>query len=360
MTVYNFNPGPAILPTEVLRRAQEEMLDYHGTGLSILETSHRSTEYEAINASAEARFKSLLGLGDEYRVLFVQGGASLQFAMLPMNRLPRDGVADYILTGAWSEKARDEAMKFGRVQIAATTEAEGYRRVPRADEIKLSDAPVYVHLTSNNTIYGTQWHEWPETDGAPLVADMSSDIFSRPLDAGRFSLIYGGAQKNIGPAGVVFVLARTDWLAGAPANVPTVLSYQTYAQTNSLYNTPPVFAVYLLDLVLEWIANAGGLSAMGRRNEEKAAIIYDAVDGGGGYYTGHAEPASRSRMNLTFRLPSPELEKRFVAEATAAKMIGLAGHRSVGGVRASLYNAMDAEGCRALAGFMNEFARRNG
>jgi phosphoserine aminotransferase len=358
--VYNFNPGPAILPRPVLERAQAELLDYRGTGVSILEVSHRGEEYEAINAEAEARLKRLLGLGEEHRVLFLQGGASLQFAMAPMNLLREGLTADYIITGTWSQKARDEAAKLGRVHVAASTEAEGFRRVPTQAEISLSERPVYVHLTSNNTIWGTQWHEWPDVGEAPLVADMSSDILSRPLDASRFALIYAGAQKNMGPAGATVVIARADFLQGAPQNLPTVLKYSTHAKANSLYNTPPVFAVYLTNLVLGWIEEEGGLQAMGERNERKARSVYAAIDQSGGYYRGHAEEGSRSTMNVTFRLPSEDLEKRFVREATEAGLVGLAGHRSVGGVRASLYNAMDLEGCEALASFMGGFARRNG
>jgi phosphoserine aminotransferase len=358
--VYNFNAGPAILPPPVLEQAQQELLDYQGRGMSILEMSHRSKEYEAINSSAEASFKRLLGLGDDYRVLFLQGGASLQFAMLPLNFLPPGAVADYIVAGAWGEKAYEEAAKIGQARIAASTQADRYSRNPRADEITLSDAPAYVHITSNETIQGLQWHAWPDAGDRPLVADMSSDIMSRPLDAGKFALIYAGAQKNLGPAGVTVVLARQSWLDGASKTAPTMLRYATHAKNNSLYNTPPVFSVYMLNLVLEWIEECGGLEAMGERNRHKAATIYATIDDSGGFYRGHAAPADRSLMNITFRLPSEALEKKFVADATAANMVGLAGHRSVGGIRASIYNAMSQEGCAALASFMAEFARRHG
>lgn len=358
--VYNFNPGPAVMPAPVLDQVRDELTDYHGQGMSILEMSHRSKEYEEINASAEARLKALLNLGPDYRVLFLQGGASLQFAMVPLNFLPQGSVADYILTGAWSEKARDEAQKIGRVRVAASTGEERYCRVPGVEEIQLSHQPAYVHMTSNNTIYGTQWHYWPETGDAPLVADMSSDILSRPIEAQRFALIYAGAQKNLGPAGVTVVVARSEWLEQAPDTVPTILRYATHAKSNSLHNTPPAFAVYMLDLVLQWIEASGGLGAIHTCNQRKARALYDAIDTSGDFYRGHATPESRSLMNVTFRLPSEDLEKRFVSESRAAGFVGLAGHRSVGGVRASIYNAMSLEGCAALADYMAGFAREQG
>jgi phosphoserine aminotransferase len=345
--VYNFNAGPAILPQPVLAQAQQELRDYQGRGMSILEMSHRSKEYEAINTEAEAAFKRLLGLGDEYRVLFMQGGASMQFAMLPLNFLPASATADYLVNGAWGEKAYDEGAKLGQARVAANTGGAGFNRVPTAEEIELSDTPAYVHITSNETIQGVQWHTWPQVGDRPLVADMSSDILSRPLDAHKFALIYAGAQKNLGPAGATVVIVRQSWLESASKN-------------NSLYNTPPVYAVYLLNLVLEWIEETGGLEQMAKRNNLKAKTVYDAIDGSGGFYRGHAVPNSRSQMNVTFRLPNEELEKRFIAEATTAGMIGLAGHRSVGGIRASIYNAMSQEGAAALASLMGEFARKNG
>jgi phosphoserine aminotransferase len=358
--VYNFNAGPAILPRPVLEQAQRELLNYHGIGMSVLEISHRSKEYEAINAEAAAQLKRLLSLDDEYRVLFLQGGASLQFAMVPLNFLPAGAVADYLLTGAWADKAYEEASKIGQVRVAASTREEQYRRMPRADEIQLSPAPAYVHITSNETIQGTQWHAWPDVGDRPLVADMSSDILSRPLDARRFALIYAGAQKNLGPAGVTVVLIRQDWLERASSALPAMLRYATHTKNNSLYNTPPTFGVYLLNLTLGWIEQNGGLEAIAQRNQQKAQTLYAAIDGSGGFYRGHAAPESRSLMNVTFRLPSEVLEKQFIAEVTAAGLIGLAGHRSVGGIRASIYNAMDQEGCEALAWFMGDFLRRNG
>ncbi len=358
--VLNFNAGPAMLPAAVLERVQSELRDYHGKGMSIMEMSHRSKEFEAVNAGAEATFKRLLGIDKGYRVLFVQGGASSQFAMVPMNFLPPGATADYLITGAWAEKAFEEAALFGKPNSAGSTKEGGYRRMPSDKELSLSADAAYVHYTTNETIQGTQFHAIPVVGDRPLVADMSSDIFSRPIDAGKFSLIYAGAQKNLGPSGVTVVLLREAWLEKANKNVPTMLKYATHVKNNSLYNTPPSFGVYMLNLVLEWIEQSGGLPAMAERNGRKAKIIYDAIDQSGGYYRGHAEPAARSFMNVTFRLPSEELEKKFVAESQAAKMVGLAGHRSVGGIRASIYNAIPPEACATLAAFMKDFAKRNG
>jgi phosphoserine aminotransferase len=359
-SICNFNAGPAMLPAAVLEQVQSELRDYQGRGMSIMEMSHRSREYEAVNSQAEASLKKLLGVGDGYRAVFVQGGASTQFAMLPMNFLPSGGSADYLVTGAWAEKAVEEADALGKAHVAATTAADGFRRVPRPEEISLSASPAYVHLTSNETIQGIAWHAFPDVGDRPLVADMSSDILSRPIDAGRFSLIYAGAQKNLGPAGVTVVVLRENWLAKANKGVPTMLRYATHVKNNSLYNTPPTFGVYMLGLVLGWIEKTGGLPAMGERNARKGQTLYEAIDGSGGYYRGHALPESRSQMNVTFRLPSEALEKQFVAEAQKAGMVGLAGHRSVGGIRASIYNAVPPEACATLAGFMKDFARRNG
>jgi phosphoserine aminotransferase len=358
--VYNFNPGPATLPLPVLERAQQELPEYRGTGMSVMETSHRSKEYEAINAETEAHMKRLMGLGDAYRVLFLQGGASLQFAMLPMNFLPADGVADYVLTGSWSEKARDEAEKVGTVHIAASTQGEGYGRIPRADELHLSTAPAYVHITTNNTIIGTQWHTLPDVGAAPLMADMSSDILSRPFDMGKLALCYAGSQKNLGPAGVTVVVLRQSLLDQAHKALPTILRYATHAGKSSLYNTPPVFAVYMVGLVLQWIEESGGLVALGERNQQKAATIYRAIEESGGFYRSPVASDSRSLMNITFRLPDERQEKQFIGEAASAGMVGLKGHRSVGGIRASLYNAMSLEGTQALAAFMRDFAQKHG
>jgi phosphoserine aminotransferase len=358
--ILNFNAGPAKLPPPVLERVQAELRDFRGTGMSVMEVSHRSPEFEAVNAEAEACLKRLLGVGNDYRVLFLQGGASTQFAMLPLNFLPAGKTADYLLTGAWAEKAHAEAAALGQARVAASTRESGYRRVPRPDEIVLSPQSAYVHLTSNETIQGVQWPAFPDVGGRPLVADMSSDILSRAVDAGRFSLIYAGAQKNLGPSGVTVVVLRTAWLAEARAGVPTMLRYATHVKNDSLYNTPPTFAVYVLGLVLQWVEQQGGLAALAERNRHKAQLIYGALDRAGGFYRGHAEPGSRSAMNVTFRLPDEALEKRFVSDARAAGMVGLAGHRSVGGVRASLYNAISALECQVLASFLDDFARRHG
>ncbi|MFO0879601.1 MAG: 3-phosphoserine/phosphohydroxythreonine transaminase [Gemmataceae bacterium] len=359
MTTLNFNAGPSMLPASVLEQVQAELRDYHGTGMSIMEMSHRSKEYEAVNSQAEATFKRLLGLGDGYRVLFLQGGASTQFAMVPMNFLPAGGSADYIMTGAWADKAFEEAQQLGQARVAACNKETNHSRVPQAGEIKIDPNAAYVHYTSNETIQGVQFHAIPDVGDRPLVCDMSSDILSRPLDASRFSLIYAGAQKNLGPSGVTAVVLRESWLEKANKKIPTMLRYSTHVKNNSLYNTPPSFGVYVLGLVLQWIEKQGGLAAMAQRNAQKANLIYQAIDQSGGYYRGHATPDSRSHMNVTFRLPSEELEKKFVKEAQAQGMVGLAGHRSVGGARASIYNAIEPAACQTLASFMKDFAAKN-
>jgi len=351
--IHNFNAGPAMLPPSVLDRVQEQWRDFAGTHLSILEVSHRSREFEALVSHAEARLKRLLELGENYRVLFLQGGASLQFAMLPLNFLGTGRTADYLVTGTWGEKALEEARALGAVRVVST--APNYDHVP--ESVPIFHDAAYVHMTSNETIQGVQWHTIPEVGSVPLVADMSSDLLSRPLDARRFSLIYAGAQKNLGPAGVTVVILHQDMLARAQRAVPTMLRYETHVKNNSLYNTPPTFAIFVLNQVLLWIEHNGGTAGMHERNEAKAHTLYEVIDEG--YYRGHAQPQARSRMNVTFRLPSPEAEKQFLTEASKEGMIGLAGHRSVGGVRASLYNAVPLSSCRALADFMRDFARRH-
>lgn len=358
--IFNFSAGPATLPFEVLQEAQAELLNFQNTGMSILEISHRSKAYEAVNQEAEANMKELLGLGDNYRVLFLQGGASTQFAMVPMNFLAKDRTADYIMTGAWSEKALKEAKLFGNTHIAASTAEGNYKRIPALEEIQLSENPAYVHMTSNNTIFGTQWQQFPDFGDVPLIADMSSDMLCKPFDASKFALIYAGAQKNLGPSGVTVVVIRQDLLENNPKNIPTMLRYETHSKNDSLYNTPPSFSVYIVNLVLRWLKANGGLAGAETRNKEKAAMIYDTIDNSGGFYRGHADADSRSTMNVTFRLPSEELEKEFAAQATAAGLNGLKGHRSVGGLRASIYNAMPKAGCQALKDFMLEFQRKNG
>lgn len=360
MGVHNFSAGPAILPAPVLAQVQEELRSFQGSGISIMEMSHRSPEFEAVNRDAQRRFLQLAGVGDDYQVLFLQGGATTQFAMLPLNFLPPGSSADYLMTGAWAEKAIEEARLIGSARAVGSTEAGGYRRVPSQAELELDPQAAYVHITSNETIQGTQWHAWPDVGAAPLVADMSSDIFSRPLDASRFALIYAGAQKNLGPSGLVAVLIRQDFLARAGKSAPTMLRYATHAKNNSLYNTPPTFAVYVLGLVLRWIEDQGGLVGMAERNARKAALVYAAIDRSGGFYRGHAEDGARSLMNVTFRLPEEALEKQFLEEAAALGMLGLAGHRSVGGIRASIYNALEPESCQALADHMGDFLRRHG
>lgn len=356
--VFNFNPGPSTLPLSVLEKAQEEFLNYKGTGMSVMEISHRSTEFEAIIYNAEALFKELAGVGNEYRVLFIQGGASLQFDMIPLNFLGNK-TADYAVTGSFAEKAFKEAQKIGNAQVVATTEADNYNRIPAQQELNLSKDAAYLHITTNNTIYGTQWHYIPETDDVPLVADMSSDILSRPLDYNKFSFIYAGAQKNLGPSGVAVVLIHQDLLAKIPQTVPSMLRYDIYAKNDSLYNTPPSFSIYLVEQMLAWIKESGGLDAMGRHNKDKAAMIYEAIDNSDGFYRGHAQKDSRSLMNITFNLSHEELVPEFIAEAKTKGLVGLKGHRSVGGMRASVYNAMSQEGCEKLAFFMQDFRKRN-
>ena len=358
--VYNFYAGPAAIPDEVLRQAQDELLNFDGTGMSVLEISHRAAAFDRVVDEAIAAIKSLLDLGDDYEVLFLQGGASLQFSMVPMNFLKEGSVGDYIVTGSFASKAQKEAKKLGQTFTCFDGSAENFSRIPRQNELQFSEKPAYVHMTTNNTIYGTEFHSLPDCGDAPLVADMSSDIMSRPLDARRFALIYAGAQKNLGPSGVTVVIVRKDFLATAQDVPATMLQYETYAKNKSLYNTPPCFSIYLLDLVCRRLLDLGGLEAMGKYNAAKAALVYDAIDRSGGFYRGHAAEDSRSLMNVTFRLPDEELEKRFAADATAEGLIGLKGHRSVGGLRASIYNAMEMSGAQALAQFMAEFARKNG
>lgn len=356
---YNFNAGPAALPLEALEKAHAELLNFGGTGMSILEMSHRSKEYEAVHNKAIALLKELLAIPDNYEVLFVQGGASLQFAMAPMNFLPAGRKAGYVLTGSWAEKARDEAAKLGETFVAASTKEGNYCRIPAPEELEYNADAAYIHLTSNNTIFGTQWQAFPDTGAVPLIADMSSDILCKPFDVSKFALIYAGAQKNLGPAGVTIVIIRRDLLEQANKNLPTMLRYGTYAKDNSLYNTPPVFSIYMVSLMLEWVKQQGGAAAMEERNRAKAALIYDAIDNSGGFYTGHAAPDSRSLMNITFRLQTAELEKQFLDEAKKAGFVGLAGHRSVGGCRASAYNAVPQETCQALRDFMISFQQKH-
>jgi phosphoserine aminotransferase len=359
--VHNFGAGPAVLPLPVLERVQAELLDYAGTGMSVMEMSHRSAAFEGIIQKAEADLRALLGLGSDHAVLFLQGGASLQFAMVPANLRAAAASADYVVSGHWSKVALKEAQKSGRARVAGSTEASAFDRVPAQGELDLDPGAAYLHFTSNNTIYGTQWASPPEPPpGVPLVCDASSDALSRPIDTSRYGLLYAGAQKNLGPAGVTVVVVLKELLERTPGGLPAMLDYRLLAESRSLHNTPPTFAIYVVGLVLEWLLGTGGLAEAGRRNEAKAARLYEAIDGSGGFYRGHAQPESRSRMNVTFRLPSEELEKAFVKEAQAERLDGLKGHRSVGGLRASIYNACPIESVAALAGFMGEFRRRRG
>ncbi|MBW1777168.1 MAG: 3-phosphoserine/phosphohydroxythreonine transaminase [Deltaproteobacteria bacterium] len=357
--IHNFNAGPAALPLEVLKEVQENFLNFSGSGMSITEISHRSKWFEEVIHDAVTRTRRLLNLDDRFHVLFIQGGASLQFCLIPMNFLKDNESADYINTGTWSAKAIKEAKILGKaVRVAASSEDENFSYIP--DHISFDKNAVYCHITSNNTIKGTQWAQFPDTGTVPLIADMSSDIFSRRFDAAPFGLIYAGAQKNVGPAGVCMVIVRKDMLEKVPGNLPSLLKYSTYAESNSLYNTPPCFAIYVIQLVLKWLEETvGGLEKMETANREKAKLLYDVLDGGE-FYRGTSKPGSRSLMNVTFRLPSEELEALFVKEALENDLGGLKGHRSVGGCRASIYNATSMDAVGALVDFMRAFEKKHG
>lgn len=353
----NFNAGPAALPLEVLQKAQKEFIDFNESGMSVMELSHRSKEYEAVHQKAKSLLIELMGIPEDYDILFLQGGASLQFSMLPMNFLTPEKTAHFVMTGAWSEKALAEAKLFGNTSVTATSESDNYSYIPEADLTDVKDG-AYLHITSNNTIFGTQWQEFPNSP-IPLVADMSSDILSRKIDVSKFDVIYGGAQKNLGPSGVTVVVMKKSWLQNENANVPKILKYSTHTKADSLYNTPPTFAIYMLSLVLEWLKENGGIDAAEQRNEQKADVLYKCIDESGGFYKGHAEKDSRSRMNVTFTLRDDELTKTFVQQAKEEKMVGLGGHRSVGGCRASIYNAVTLKDCEKLAAFMKKFQQEN-
>lgn len=356
---YNFNAGPSALPLEVLERAQQQLVNFRDSGMSIMEMSHRSAIFDEVHNEAIALLKKLYAIPENYEVLFLQGGASLQFTMVPMNFLQADQTASYVLSGSWAEKAFKEAKLFGTPVEAASTKENQYRSIPALADIHFNEEDAYVHITSNNTIYGTQWKEYPETGNVPLVADMSSDILSKPIDISKFGLIYAGAQKNLGPSGVTVVIIRKDLLEKENKNIPTMLKYTTHADSNSLYNTPPTFGIYMLGEVLKWVESKGGVAVIAKHNEVKAKVIYDAIDNSNGFYKGHATPESRSLMNITFRVADEELEKQFLAEAKAAGFIGLNGHRSVGGCRASTYNAVPLEACEALRDFMVAFQQKH-
>jgi phosphoserine aminotransferase len=359
--VLNFNAGPGAMPVAVLERIREELLDWRGCGMSVMEMSHRSAEFESINAAAEAGLRRHLGIPEEYAVIFVQGGGSLQFSMVPMNLAIAGKPVDVLHTGSWTAKAIQELKKGVAYRIAGSTEADKFKRLPRTDEIALSGAASYVYLCSNNTIEGTQWREFPETGEVPLAADMSSDIASRAIEVRKFGLIFASAQKNLGPAGVTAVIVRKDLAERADQSLPTLLQYRTHIKEKSLYHTPPTFAIYVLGLMMEWMESEGGLAAIEKRNQAKAKLLYEAIEASG-FYTCPVEEESRSKMNVVFRVASGDaaIEKKFAQEAEAAGMAGTPGHRSVGGMRISLYNAVEVEAVTALVGFMREFERVNG
>ena len=362
MRIVNFNAGPAALPLSALERARDELLDYGGSGMSIMEHSHRGKEFEAVHAEAISLLTELLDLPSSHQVLLMQGGASLQFAMVPMNFLPVGASADYVITGTWSEKALAEAKIVGKPRVACTTilPDKRYVRIPKQSELDWDPSASYVHITSNNTILGTQWIEYPSTGGVPLIADMSSDFLWRKFDAGRFGLIYAGAQKNVGPSGLAVVIARKDLLSKGRKDIPKVLRYETFAENNSMYNTPPTFAIYLMRNVLAWVKQIGGLGQIESWNREKAKLLYGALDAMSGFYKAPVEKESRSLMNVVFRLSSEALEEKFVAEAKKQGMVGLKGHRSAGGIRVSTYNAVTVENVKTLVSFLERFAKANG
>lgn len=358
---FNFSAGPAGLPLPVLEEVQRDLLCYPGAGASVMEISHRSKTFDAIHAAAKDNIKQLLNLPENYRVLFLQGGATLQFSMLAMNLLGEGQSADYIQCGTWAKKAMGEAKKVGKIRVAWSGESERYTRMPTQADLDLDPNAAYLHMTSNETIEGVECFEEPQSGNVPLVCDASSNFLSRPIDISKYGLLYAGAQKNVGPAGVAVVIIREDLLERTPAGLPSLLDYKLMAENDSLYNTPPSFAVYMISLTTKWLLkDMGGLEGIAGHNRRKAQVVYDAIDSSGGFYRGHAQPQNRSLMNITFVLADPELEGKFVKEATAQGLHELKGHRSVGGCRASLYNAMTLEGAQALAGFMKEFQRQNG
>ena len=357
--VFNFSAGPAALPEAVLERAREELLDWHGAGMSVMEMSHRGKEFMSIAQQAEADLRELMAIPDDYKVLFLQGGASLQFAMVPLNLMGQGGRADYYLTGAWSKKAIAEAKRFGEVKVVADTSDSKFTTLPAEGSVSFSPDAAYVHYTPNETIQGVEFPYVPDTGDIPLVADMSSTILSRPIDVSRFGIIYAGAQKNVGPAGLTLVIVREDLIGKAADSVPVMLNYATHAENGSMYNTPPTYAWYLAGLVFQWLKEQGGLERMAEINRRKAAMLYDAIDASD-FYDNPVEKPFRSWMNVPFTLANPDLDAKFLEEAAAAGLKTLKGHRSIGGMRASIYNAMPEEGVKALVDFMAEFERRNG
>lgn len=358
--VFNFCAGPAAMPQEVMYKAQQEFRNYHGTQVSLLEMSHRSNLFDEVIKKAEANVRFLMDIPDEYGVFFIQGGASFQFAMLAMNLLPPIGKADYIDTGRWSQKAIEQAKLIGNVNVIASGKDIGYTAIPQVDELIIDPGAAYLHFTSNNTVYGTQFHEFPDYgNNVPLVCDMSSDIMSREVDVEKFAMIYAGLQKNLGPSGMSLVIMRPDMIEKSYRVLPDLLKYSTYDHYHNLYNTPNSFAVYMLSLVTDWIREQGGVGIVERINDVKSEILYEEIDRSEGFYNGFAFAPDRSRMNVCFNLPTTELDQKFVAEAAEKGMVGLAGHRSVGGIRASIYNAMPLKGVSRLIDFMTDFKKKN-
>jgi phosphoserine aminotransferase len=357
--VYNFNPGPSTLPLPALEKAKEDLIDYQGTGMSIMETSHRAPEYDKIHNDAQALMRELMNIPDNYHILFLGGGASTQFAMIPMNFIPENGSADYVITGSWAKKALKEANIIAKGNITATSEPDKFTHIPTQEELQLDPNAAYVHITTNNTIAGTQYQTFPDVKDKPLLADMSSDILSKKIDVSKFSLIYAGAQKNLGPAGVTVVIIDDNFAAGAREDIPTMLSYGTHIEKNSLFNTPPVFPIYMVNLVLEWVKAQGGVDKIESINKQKADMVYQTIDESDGYYRCPVRKDSRSWMNAVMRLPNEELEKNFIAKAKKEGLHGLKGHRSVGGIRISMYNAMPLEGVEKLTDFMKNFKQEN-
>ena len=358
---FNFSAGPATLPLEVLEQAQKELLDYNGSGMSIMEHSHRGKDFDGVINEAVANVKEIWNIPDNYKVLFLQGGASSQFFMAPMNLAKDDQTVDYIVTGSFAEKSLKEAKILNKkINIAFNTKEENHIRIPNQNELNLTKDAAYVHITSNNTIYGTQYSEMPETNGVPIVADMSSDILSKYIDWKNIGLIYAGAQKNLGPAGATLVIIRDDLVERSPAELPSMLKYSTFVEKNSMYNTPPTFSIYMINLVFNWIKSKGGIDAINKMNIDKSNLLYEVIDSSGGFYQGHAQKESRSVMNVSFKMATKELDAKFVEEASKIGLKTLKGHRSIGGIRASIYNAMPKAGCEKLAEFMKNFQKNNG
>lgn len=358
MGIYNFSAGPAKLPKEVMLQAKEEFCNFKESGSGIMELSHRGPEFSKVIEETESDIRELMNISDDYAVCFIQGGASMQFAMIPMNLMLQGGFAEYADTGGWSAKAIKEAQGFGKVKVVASSKETGYDRIPVMRHWNSSSSASYLHITSNNTVAGTQYHSFPETN-APMIADMSSDIMSRVIDVNDFGLIYAGAQKNLGPSGVALVIIRKDLAERTPDTVPTMLKYSTYIEKQSMFNTPPTFAIYMLGLVMKWLKAKGGISEIEEINDAKSEALYELIDSSD-FYRSPVDPSSRSRMNVVFRLPNEELEAKFVSESAENGLKTLKGHRSVGGIRASIYNAMPMKGVEALIDFMHEFSKKNG